>query len=103
MPTAKPTEEPADEIRDELKALRDDFAKLVDTVKSLGGERAESVLHRAKEAAEHTADEIRMSAGEARQRGEAAAEDIEAMIQRHPLTSILVAVGLGFIFGRARH
>ena len=75
----------------------------METVKSLGGERAESVLHRARDAAEHAADEIRMSASEARHRGEAAVEDIEAMIKRHPLTSILVAVGLGFIFGRASH
>ena len=103
MATAKTTDEPTDELKSELKALRDDFAKLVETVKSIGEEQAESAIHRAKEAAEHAAEGLRMSAAEARQRGEAAAEEVEVMIQRHPLTAILIALGLGYIFGRVRH
>ncbi len=103
MATAKTTDDATDELKSELKALRDDFAKLLETVKSIGTEQAESAIHRAKDAAEHAAEGLRMSASEARERGEAAAEDVERMIQRHPLTAILVAAGLGYIFGRVRH
>jgi ElaB/YqjD/DUF883 family membrane-anchored ribosome-binding protein len=102
MANAKPGDA-TEEFKDELKALRADFAKLVETVKAMGREQADSALNSAREAVDHAADRIKKRAAEAQQRGEAAAEEIEAMIGRHPLTSILVAIGLGYLIGRMRH
>jgi ElaB/YqjD/DUF883 family membrane-anchored ribosome-binding protein len=103
MANAKPGADASDEFKAELMALRADLAKLVETVKAMGREQADSALNSAREAVDHAAERIKKRAADAQQRGEAAAEEIEAMIGRHPLTSILVAVGLGYLIGRMRH
>ncbi len=103
MANAKPEADATQELKAELKSLRDDLAELVDTVKSMGKEQADAALHSAKEAVDHAAERVRMTAGEARKRGEEAADEIEAMITRHPLTSIMIALGFGYLFGRIRH
>lgn len=38
-----------------------------------------------------------MTAAEARERGEAIAEDVETAITRNPFGAVLVALGLGFL------
>jgi len=103
MANAKPSADTTEEFKAELKELRDDIAKLVETVKAMGRERADSAFHSAREAIDDAADRIKSRAAEAQRRGEAAAEEVEAMITRHPLTSILVAIGLGYLVGRMRH
>jgi ElaB/YqjD/DUF883 family membrane-anchored ribosome-binding protein len=103
MANAKTGTDAADELREELQALRADFAKLVETVKAMGKEQADAALHSAREAVDHAADKVRSKAAEAQRRGEAAAADLEAMVNRHPLTSILAAIGLGYLVGRMRH
>lgn len=97
---ATKTTETADELRDELSALRADLAALVETVKEMGRDRADSAIHSAKEAVDHAAQRLKLSAEEARQRGEAAADEIEAMVTRHPIGTLFVALGLGFLIGR---
>ena len=103
MANAKTTGDTSDELREELKALRDDLTKLVDTVKTMGKEQADAALHSARDAFDHAAEGIKSRAAEAQKRGEAMAEEVEQMITRHPVTSILVAIGLGYFFGRMRH
>jgi ElaB/YqjD/DUF883 family membrane-anchored ribosome-binding protein len=103
MANAKPAEDATTELKAELKSLRDDLAELVEHVKTMGKEQADAAMHSAKEAVDHATDRVRLTAAEARKRGEEAADDIEAMITRHPLTSIMVAVGLGYFVGRMRH
>ncbi len=102
MANTKP-EDAADELKAEMKSLRDDLAELVETVKAMGKHQADAALHSAKEAVDHAADKLRLTAGEARKKGEEAADEIEGMITRHPLTSVLVAVGLGYLVARIRH
>lgn len=104
MATAKTGGEPTvEELKSELKTLRDDFAKLVETVKELGTEQANAAMRKARKATEGAAESLRMSAEEAKERGEAFAEEIEEMIQRRPLMSILAALGIGYVVGRIRH
>ena len=91
------------ELKDELKAIRADFANLLETVKAMGQEQADAALDSAREAVDTVAEQVRSKAADAQKRGEAAAEEVEAMITRHPLTSILVAIGLGYLVGRMRH
>lgn len=91
-----------DDLRAELDALRSDIASLVDTVKDIGRERADSALHSAREAVDKATGRIKVSAHEARERGEAAADEVEAMITRHPIGSVLLAVGIGYLVGRIR-
>jgi len=103
MANTKSGPDATEELKEELQALRADLAKLVETVKAMGVEQADSAMHSAREAIDHAADKVRAKAAEAQRRGEAAAEDLEAMVNRHPLTSILAAIGLGYLVGRMRH
>lgn len=99
---ATKTTETAEDFREELNALRGDLAALVDTVKEMGRERADSAIHSAKEAVDHAAKRFRVSAEEARERGEHAADEIGAMVTRHPISSVFVALGIGYLVGRIR-
>ena len=99
----KATEDTSDELRAELNALRSDLAALVDTVKEMGREGADSALHAAKDAVDDAKKRLKMTAAEARERGEAAAADVEALVTRHPIGAIFAALGIGFILGRAGH
>jgi ElaB/YqjD/DUF883 family membrane-anchored ribosome-binding protein len=99
---ATKTTEGADELREELSALRGDLAALVETVKEMGRERADSAIHSAKETVDHAAQRFKVSAEEARERGEAAADEIGAMVTRHPVSAVFVALGIGYLVGRIR-
>jgi len=103
MANAKAEADATQDLKDELKSLRDDLAELVETVKTMGKEQADAALHSAKEAVDHATDRVRMTAGEARKRGEEAADEIEAVITRPPLTSVMIALGLGYLVARIRH
>jgi ElaB/YqjD/DUF883 family membrane-anchored ribosome-binding protein len=92
MATAKPEDMNA-ELSRELKALRADLAALAGTVKEMAAQRAEAVV-------ENISETVRMTAAEAQQRGEALAGEVEEMIRNRPLTSLLVALGVGFLVGK---
>jgi ElaB/YqjD/DUF883 family membrane-anchored ribosome-binding protein len=96
---AKTAEDSAAEINAELKALREDFAALIATLKEAGTQQAGNVAAGVREAVGQMGEQVRMSAGQARAQGEAMANEMEAMIARNPLTSILVALGLGYLVG----
>lgn len=103
MPTTtKAAAEPADELRSEIAKLRKDFASLVDTVKDLGKEQADKVLDSAKDAAGKASDRAHASAADAKQRGEEFAGELETMVVQHPTRSVLIALMLGYLFGRMR-
>jgi ElaB/YqjD/DUF883 family membrane-anchored ribosome-binding protein len=87
------------DLQKELKALRADLSALVTTVKEIGATQAENVASQVKGAVGDLGHRIRMTADEARERGEEAAHEIEQMIGRHPLTAVMVAMGIGFVVG----
>lgn len=96
---AKIGEESAAEIGAELKALRDDLASLVQTLKDAGRREADNVAAGLRDAAGQVSEQVRVTAGQARAQGEAMATEMEAMIVRNPITAVLVALGLGYLVG----
>lgn len=100
MATAK--DESNDDLQRELKALRAELTALVKSVKDIGTHQAETVSAHVRELIDEAGERVRMTASEAKRRGEAAADEVEAMITRHPLSSVLVALGLGFVIGTLR-
>jgi ElaB/YqjD/DUF883 family membrane-anchored ribosome-binding protein len=98
-----------DEIRRDVQALRDDLAKLAGQVGELlsasGGEALAGLKARARRMQEGL-DETMSDMGE---RGREAisevtdhlSEALQESIEEHPLTTIALAVGLGFLFGTA--
>lgn len=99
MATSKTPEESITDIRADLKALRDDLASLAGSVRDIGARQAGSMADNVRDAVGHAAESVRMTAGEARRQGEIMATEMEAAITRHPLTSVLVALGLGYLVG----
>ncbi|MGD9740240.1 MAG: YqjD family protein [Bauldia sp.] len=104
MATAKTdTEDTAAELGREIKELRADLAALVSTVSDYIGRQASHAGEAAKEGVSHMAEALKSTASEARRRGEVAASEIEDMIAARPLTSVLVALGIGYVIGKLRH
>ena len=74
---ARPGKQDADEIADQIDAIREDLQNLTSTV----GRIANKQLNRAQDKAMATASEA------------------EEAIRRNPLQSVAIAVGVGFLFG----
>lgn len=98
-----------EDIQRDMKALRDDLARLAGQVSELlsaGGSEAISGLKERMHRVQDGLDETMSDMGE---RGREALSDVsehlsEALqesIEQHPMTTIALAVGLGFLFGTA--
>jgi ElaB/YqjD/DUF883 family membrane-anchored ribosome-binding protein len=98
-----------EDIQRDVKALRDDLARLAGQVSDLlsaGGSEAMAGLKERMHRMQDGLDETMSGVGE---RGREALNDVsehlsEALqesIEQHPLTTIALAVGLGFLFGTA--
>ncbi len=109
MASTKDATATVDDIQRDVQALRDDLAKLAGQVSDLlsagGGEAIAGIKKRVRRMQDEL-DETMTDVGE---RGREALEDVsdhlsEALqesMQEHPLTTIALAVGLGFLFGTA--
>jgi len=98
-----------EDIQRDVKALRDDLARLAGQVSELlsaGGSEAMAGLkdrmHRVQEGLDDTMSDMgersREALGEV---GDHLSEALQQSIEEHPLTTIALAVGLGFLFGTA--
>lgn len=83
----------------QLAAIRKDITGIAAAIGSVGLGRVESMTETMRGAFDHATAGLKGEAGEARRRGEEAAEEVEAMIVRNPLVSLLLALGLGFLAG----
>jgi ElaB/YqjD/DUF883 family membrane-anchored ribosome-binding protein len=109
MASTKDTTATVDDIQRDVQALRDDLARLAGQVTQLlsagGGEAIAGIKKRVREM-QNGLDETVSDMGE---RGREALSDVTAhvsealqeSIEEHPLTTIALAVGLGFLFGTA--
>ncbi|MBU6507402.1 MAG: hypothetical protein KGQ82_07880 [Alphaproteobacteria bacterium] len=82
-----------DTIRDDIDALRKDLARLMEHVKS-------GAMHNIAGQVEEMSDEARRLYNQALAEGERGAEALARQVEERPLTSLLIAFGLGFIGGR---
>jgi ElaB/YqjD/DUF883 family membrane-anchored ribosome-binding protein len=80
------------QIKADVKALRDDMASLMRTLKDAGVEQGREAYDRAYENARQAGESVRNRAGEAYS---AFGKEVE----EHPLTSVLAAFGTGFVVG----
>jgi ElaB/YqjD/DUF883 family membrane-anchored ribosome-binding protein len=88
------------------QALEAELSKLRDDVVSLGGtlrDITSDEVHAAVDAIRDRLDKAAVEAHKAARRAKAgvhdAADAIEGAIEEHPFTSILIALGLGFLIG----
>ncbi len=109
MASTKDATATVDDIQRDVQALRDDLAKLAGQVTNLlsasGGEAMENIKRRVR----RMQDELDETMADAGERGREAFSDmsdhltdtLQESMQEHPLTTIALAVGLGFLFGTA--
>jgi ElaB/YqjD/DUF883 family membrane-anchored ribosome-binding protein len=100
MATAKNAEELTSELSQDIKALRDEIGGLIESTKDEAVARAKSAAHIAGEAAGEVGRAVRDTAAEARRRGEAAANEFEALVADRPIVSVAVAMAAGFLLAK---
>jgi ElaB/YqjD/DUF883 family membrane-anchored ribosome-binding protein len=109
MAATKDTAGTVEDIQHDVQALRDDLAKLASQVGELlsaGGGEAIAGLKQRMHQMHDDLDETMSDVGE---RGREALSEVsehlsdalQESIEEHPLTTIALAVGLGFLFGTA--
>ena len=92
-------ESAADELDADLAALRQDVAHLAETVSELLQHQTQAAGVRVSEAVGEARDRIASASADAQSRVRAASGEIAASIERHPLTALLIAFGVGMTLG----
>lgn len=90
-------------LGEQMEALQRDVAALAGALRKSAEAQVGGIGERLRSVAEQASDGLRISADDARQKGEEAAGDVEAMINHYPLTSMLIALGLGYLVGKVTH
>jgi ElaB/YqjD/DUF883 family membrane-anchored ribosome-binding protein len=93
------TEAQSEELVAQIEALRKDVATISTTLANLVRTGAEEGRDRLSRQANYYMEEGRRQADEAMAQARAMGEELESQIGRNPLTSVLIALGLGFLIG----
>lgn len=99
MVTKSEKEISVQDLAEQLGTVQSDVAELTDLIRKLSVQKAGNVADDVMDTVSRVTSMGKMSVDEARRRGEALASDVEDSIARNPLTSVLIAVGLGFVLG----
>ena len=89
-----------------LAALRQDIARLSESVSALLQNPAPGVGQHVSDVVEDAKAKFSSTAADVKSRVNVAGGEIEASIERHPLTAMLISFGVGMALGvmtRARH
>lgn len=89
----------AGDFATDLAALRQDIARLAETLSTMVQHQKRATGTRVVEAVGDARGKLASTASDAQNRVCAAGSAIEARIERHPLTSTLIALGLGMSIG----
>jgi ElaB/YqjD/DUF883 family membrane-anchored ribosome-binding protein len=109
MASTKDATATVDDIQRDVQALRDDLAKLAGQVGDLLSAGGAEALAGLKKRAQRVQDDLDDTVSDYGERGREAlsevsdhlGEALQESMQEHPLTTVALAVGLGFLFGTA--
>lgn len=109
MPSTSNAAASVDDIRKDLQNLRDDVTRLAEQITSLVSATGDEALGEARERIRRFRTSMQEAVTDAGERGrdavvdmtENVSEALEESLRDHPLTTIALAVGLGFLFGTA--
>ncbi len=95
------------EIQGDLKQLRNDVGKLAEQLAGLFSATGDEALGHVKDRVRQMRENIDGAVTDASERGREAftevsenlGEAIETSLREHPITTVALAVGLGFLFG----
>jgi ElaB/YqjD/DUF883 family membrane-anchored ribosome-binding protein len=95
----KNAEGAAGDLNADLAALREDVARLAETLSKLVQRQTHAAGLGVSDAVGDAKDTIASTAADARKHVRAARSEIEASIERNPLTAALIAFGVGMLLG----
>lgn len=101
----KNAEDAAGDLTAGFDALRHDVARLAETIGELARHQTQSAGLRAYEAVGEASDRVTDTAAETQGQLRSASGEIEASVERNPLTAVPIAFGVGMllgVFGRSR-
>ncbi|MDB5366388.1 MAG: hypothetical protein JWM77_2315 [Rhodospirillales bacterium] len=90
----------ARQFESEFDTVRDDLTKLSSDIANLAASLKDGATDTAREQLAAARDRFERLTEEARSRGEEQLEGLAATIEERPLTSVLIAFGVGVILGR---
>jgi len=99
MQVTKPINEATQDITADLAALRDDIAKLSNSVTALVRSQAAVTTDQMMGAVDTARQKIADTASGAQDRVNALGSDLEAAVERNPLAAIAVAMSAGVLIG----
>ena len=91
------------DVKGDLQQLRADFASLAETFKAEAHKRASTAASDVKSRVGDGVDFLKENLGAARELGEKALKQAQAKVEENPMTSVLIAFGVGFLIGKFTH
>jgi ElaB/YqjD/DUF883 family membrane-anchored ribosome-binding protein len=103
MASTKEAAATVEDIASDLQALRDDMGQLSRQVASLLTSSSNEAIGEVKKSMRRMRDNIDETVSDASERGREAWDDVSGNIgeslREHPMTTVALALGLGFLFG----
>lgn len=90
-----------DQIKNDLRDLREDFSKLGKDVVRATRHGAESATDAARAEAQRRLEQLGDAWDSTKQHGAKAKHDVEHTIEKHPLAAVVIALGVGVVIGKA--
>jgi ElaB/YqjD/DUF883 family membrane-anchored ribosome-binding protein len=92
-------ESAAEDFAADMASLRHDVARLAEAMSKLVQDQTQAAVSRVSAVAADTADNIASKAGDAQNRVRAGGREVEAVIGRNPVATVLVSLGVGTLVG----
>lgn len=86
-----------DNLKEDINRLSKDVSALLNALKQSGLDRADEARETFDKELERRREEIRRNMTEAKARGESAAASLEEEVTLHPMRSVLLAFGVGYV------
>jgi ElaB/YqjD/DUF883 family membrane-anchored ribosome-binding protein len=99
MATKQTGEATIDDLAAQMETIRADVATLTSLLSKIANDEVANARAKVRDAASTLSDKGERLAGAARDQADASTREVEAAIQRNPFGAVLIAVGLGFLFG----
>ena len=95
----KNVESAAEDLTADLAALRQDVARLTEAIGKLVQHQTQTAGLGASDMVGGAKEKIASTAADAQSRVRAASDEIEASVERNPVTAVLIAFGIGMLLG----
>jgi ElaB/YqjD/DUF883 family membrane-anchored ribosome-binding protein len=86
-------------IQKDIASLRDDVASLTDTLKDVSARQAAGVADALRHGLDGAAGRVKDASKRVRAGAQEAADTLQANVEEHPFSSVLLALGLGVVVG----